>query len=153
MPTFEAESKITNLMKLFAFICIALASLSACQSLNKKNESIDKVTTVACQDAKDMMEAYASDLLPVVGKLLLNFAAKEELKNGAVCDCLLPTIKKHLGEYTEEELEAMLIDKPKRTKAFKKAIAQNSKEILTCYESKGSKSFKFVKDFIEKALK
>jgi len=131
--------------------CCLWVCLLACES--KKNDAIEKITLVACQDVKDMIEAHANDVVPIVGRLILNLAAKEELKSGAVCDCLLPVVKRSLAEYPEAELETMLIDKPMRTKAIKKALMQNKKEVFACYKEKGLKGVKLIENFINKVIK
>ena len=152
---FIFEKLKIHTMKTSFFLSLRLAtcllSLPACQ--DQKKEALEKVSTVACQDAKDMIEAHVNDIIPLVGKLILNNVVKDELKNGAICDCLLPVVKKHMTEYTEADLDAMLVDKPKRSKAIKKAISQNSSEIFACYESKGLKGVKLIKNFIEKIIK
>lgn len=128
--------------------CLLTCGLFAsCQ--DKKKENLDKVSVVACQDAKDMIEAHT----PLVGKLILNALAKEELKNGAICECLLPAVKKQLDGFPAEELETMLIDKPKRGEIIKKALVQNRQEVFDCYKSKGLKGIKLIESFINKLVK
>jgi adenosyl cobinamide kinase/adenosyl cobinamide phosphate guanylyltransferase len=123
----------------------------SCQS--KKQELVDKLSIVACQDTKDMIDNHANTLVPFLGKMLLDLAVKEEFKNNVMCDCLTPFIKNYLNEnYQEAELDNMLIDKGLRGKAIKKALAQNSTNIFQCYEKKGLKSLKLLKNFIEKAI-
>jgi hypothetical protein len=126
---------------------LAFGWLASCE--DKKRENIEKVSVVACQDAKDMIEAHT----PLIGKVILNALAKEELKNGAVCECLLPSVKKQLDSFTAEELETMLIDKPKRGEIIKKALVQNRTEVFDCYKSKGLKGVKLIESFIEKLVK
>jgi hypothetical protein len=132
------------------FLCLYL--LTACQ--DKKTEMVEKVGTVACQDAKDMITSHANDIVPIVGKLLLNLAVKEELQKNAICECLAPSVKNYLQEtYQAIELENMLIDKTRRNEAVKKALLNKSTEIYKCYESKGLKGLKLIQDFINKVLK
>lgn len=126
--------------------------LVACQ--DKKTEMVEKVGAVACQDAKDMITAHANDVVPIVGKLILNLAVKEELQKNAVCECLAPSVKKYLQEnYQALELENMLIDKTRRNEAIKKAMLNKSSDIYKCYEEKGLKGIKLIKDFINKWIK
>jgi hypothetical protein len=124
---------------------VLCATLFSC---DKKTENIGKVTAVACQDVKDMLESHT----PLVAKLILNAVVKDEVKNGAVCDCILPAVKKHLNEYTAEQVEAMLVEKQARTKAIKKALSQNSAEVFDCYKSKGLKGAKLIEDFVKKIV-
>ncbi|MCU0443959.1 MAG: hypothetical protein MUE85_03515 [Microscillaceae bacterium] len=124
----------------------------ACQ--DQKALMVEKVNTVACQDAKDMITAHANDLVPIVGKLLLNLAVKEELQKNTICECLSPSIKKYLQEtYQAAELENMLIDKARRSEAIKKALGNQSGDIFRCYEQKGLKGVKLIKDFVNKLIK
>ncbi len=157
MPIFEhtkkiymKHSKLSYTTTLLLFVLL----LPACQNeASKKSEAAENVSKVACQDAKDMITAHANDVVPIIGKLLLNLAVKGELKDGAICDCLLPAIKKDLATYPEAELQAMLIDKPMRTKAIKKAFVQNKKEVFSCYKEKGLKGLKLIENFIDKIVK
>lgn len=137
-------------MKTTRFSVLLLVSVfcTTLFSCDKKTENIGKVTTVACQDVKDMLESHT----PLVAKLILNAVVKDEVKNGAVCDCILPAVKKHLNEYTAEQVEAMLVEKQARTKAIKKALSQNSAEVFDCYKSKGLKGAKLIEDFVKKIV-
>ena len=128
---------------------LAFGWLASCQ--DKKKENIEKVSVVACQDAKDMILAHT----PMVARMLVGLldTSKEEVRNGAVCDCILPVVKKQLNEYQAEELETMLIDKPKRGEIIKKALLQNRKEVFDCYKGKGLKGVKLIESFVGKLLK
>jgi uncharacterized protein (UPF0335 family) len=135
-------------------LIISLLSLFFLACQDKKTEMVEKVNTVACQDAKDMITNHANDIVPIVGKLILNLAVKEELQKGAICECLSPSVKAFLIEtYQANELENMLIDKTRRTEAIKKAIANKSGDIFQCYENKGFKGIKLIKDFVNKLVK
>jgi hypothetical protein len=139
-------------MNKLLLITALFVGFTACQN-SKKTEFADKVSLVACQDTKDMITAHANDVIPFVGRMILNLAVKEELQKNTICDCLTPTIRKHLAaNFQEAELEQMLIDKPVRSKAIKQALAQNSTEVFNCYEQKGLKGVKLIKDFVNKLL-
>ena len=133
--------------------CLFLAMSFALLACDDKKENIEKVSTAACQDTRDMLEAHVNSLPPIMAKILMKFGAKEEIQNGAICDCLLPSAKKHLETLPATELEAMLNDKSKRGQAIKKALADNSNEIFACYESKGLKGMSLIKDFIKKIVR
>jgi hypothetical protein len=136
------------------FIIFALCSgLMACE-MGKKSQAVEKVATVACQDARDMITAHANDIVPIVGKLILNLAVKEEVQKGAICECLSPAVKQYLDKnYQEAELDNMLIDKNARKQAIKKAFSENSREIFQCYKDKGLKGVKLIENFINKIIK
>ena len=139
-------NKLTGLI-----LIITIVFFTACQS--KKDELVSKVGIVACQDTKDMIESHANSIVPIVGKMIFDFAVKEEIKKNLMCDCLTPSIQKYLKEnYQEAELDNMLIDKNMRKKAINKALAQYSATIFQCYEDKGLKSIKLFKNFVEKMI-
>lgn len=133
-------------MKKILLTCLLATALLAC---DKKAENVTKLSTVACQDIKDEIEAYAG----LIGRVALNLLVKDEFKNGAMCDCIVPVVKKELQEKTAEELDKMLIDKPMRGKVIKAGISNNMKEIFACYEAKGLKGISGIKKLFEKIIK
>lgn len=123
-------------------------------SCDKRSQLAYKIALVACQDTKDMITSHANNVIPIVGKMIMDYAISEELKKGMICDCLNPSVQEYLvTNYQEAELENMLLDKPKRIKAIQKALIQHSSSIYQCYEEKGLKGVKLMKSFIDKTIK
>jgi len=133
-------------MKKHISLLLLLFLFFACQ-----NKKIEKIADLACQDTKDLVESYASAVVPH-GDAVLNSVVKEDMMNSAVCDCIRPSLKKHLQSYSETELEEQITDKSRRSKSVRKAILQNPTDILTCYKDKGLKGMAMIQGFIKQIM-
>lgn len=132
-------------MLLFLMLLVA-----ACQQNNIKQELSQKINSNACEDVKSLVNQYANTVLPLIGGLIVEKVVPESVKNGLFCECATPTFQTFFVEnYTEKELEEMLIDTKKRKSAMRKAILKNGKTILRCYKEKGLKGVKWIEKLVK----
>ena len=133
-------------MKYLIIILLAFTFYSCQQS--QKAQNIEKISIVACQDVKDVIQAYTG----LIGNLISNLI-KDQTQTQALCDCIVPIVKEHLNEgYQDQELDNMVINKQLRGKAIKKAIVQYKDKVLDCYKTKGVKGFEIIKKIIQNVL-
>lgn len=118
----------------------------------QKAKYVDMVAELSCQDTRNLIVKYAGDVVPVLGKFVMDKVIKEDTGEGKFCDCLRPMIKQKLDEKLESEALEEMITKPSLRKQFiKENLVEGKRDVLDCYEEKGKgKGVRLIAKFIDK---